>query len=336
MNKWIKIALIGVFLVLTSSGIALYLGYQSLQDYGKQPLQISKVEEVELKRGTSFYQFFSQLEKQGIIVDSWKLKFLTKLRPEITHIRAGLYEISPAETLDQLFTKLTTGEQKAFSFTLVEGLTIKEWQAQLAQLPRIDYQADAFEQVLLSNGDKSGLPEGKFFPETYHYYAGDSITAILDKSYKSMVQALNSAWAQRSAGLPLKSPYELLIMASIIEKETGKASERKQISAVFANRLKKKMRLQTDPTVIYGMGERFQGNIRRKDLREYTPFNTYRIKGLPPTPIAAPSEASIIAAANPDPVDYYYFVSRNDGSHVFSKTLREHNRAVNQYQRKRR
>ncbi len=335
MNKWLKVALFSLLLIAISSAVATYLGYQSLTQYGEQALNIEKPQEIELKRGTGFYQFFSQLESQGLIKDTWKLKLLTKIRPEITAIRAGLYEIAPGDSLNKLLSKLVSGDQKSFSFTLVEGLTIKDWQAQLANLPRIDYKADLFNAVLKQNGDQSGLPEGKFYPETYHYYAGDSLKSILNQSYLSMAKALNNAWAQRSPGVMVKSPYELLILASIIEKETGKASERSQISAVFNNRLKKKMRLQTDPTVIYGMGERFQGDIRRKDLRQYTPFNTYRIKGLPPTPIAAPSEASLIAAAQPAEVDYLYFVSRNDGSHVFSKTLREHNRAVNQFQRNR-
>ncbi|GIU47889.1 aminodeoxychorismate lyase [Shewanella sairae] len=306
-----------------------------LLDYGQQPINVTEAQELTVKRGTTFNQFIAVLESTDLIKDGWKLKWLVRLKPELAHIRSGLYEITPSDNIDSLLAKIVSGKEKSFGVTLLEGQTVKEWRQVLATQDKLVMQADVFQQILLENGDDSGLPEGKFFPDTYHYIAGSSEKALLNKSYLKMQLELDKAWQGRQEGLPLKSAYELLILASIIEKETGKASERPWIAAVFINRLRKGMRLQTDPTVIYGMGDRYNGNITRKDLRETTAFNTYRINGLPPTPIAAPSLAAIKAAAHPADVDYFYFVSRNDGSHVFSKTLTEHNRAVNKYQRNR-
>ncbi|MCE9678343.1 endolytic transglycosylase MltG [Shewanella sp. AS1] len=321
--------------ILTLAGVLLFWGYQSLISYGESSLKLNQSQELEVKRGGSLMQIAKGLEAQGIIQDSWKLKVLLKLHPELAHIRSGLYEITPDDTVNSLLEKLSSGKELVFSVTLIEGQTIKEWRALLQQQPRLTWQEDIFNQVLIAHGDNSGLPEGKFYPDTYHYVAGDDVKLVVEQSYLKMQAELDKAWQGRDKTIPLTSPYELLIMASIIEKETGKAEERPWISAVFTNRLRKKMRLQTDPTVIYGMGERYQGNITRKDLREATPFNTYRIKGLTPTPIAAPSGASLHAAAHPAEVDYLYFVSRNDGSHIFSNTLTEHNRAVDKYQRNR-
>ncbi|QYK00146.1 endolytic transglycosylase MltG [Shewanella psychrotolerans] len=330
---------ISIISVLLSSlciaSVGLFWGYQSVLSYSQNPLTLDSAQELEVKRGTSFMQMASGLEQRGVIADTWKLKVLIKLHPELAQIRSGLYLMTPDDTISSLLDKLTQGREMVFSVTLIEGQTIKEWSAVLQQLPRIKWQNDVFNQVLLDHGDTSGLPEGKFYPDTYHYGAGDDIKVIVEQSYLKMQSELEKVWQKRDTSIPLSSPYELLIMASIIEKETGKASERPWISAVFTNRLRKKMRLQTDPTVIYGMGDRYQGNITRKDLRQMTPYNTYRINGLTPTPIAAPSGASLQAAAHPAAVDYLYFVSKNDGSHIFSKTLTEHNRAVDKYQRNR-
>lgn len=334
--KKIVIALVATcFTLLTLAGGVSVLGYKSITLYSQSQLNLIQAEDLELKRGTSFSQLVTMLEKRELVTDGWKLKVLARLKPELAKIRSGFYVIEPGETVNQLLEKLVEGKEKVFSVTLIEGQSIKEWLAVLKALPQSQFVDDVFRRVLLEQGDESGLPEGKFYPDTYHYVAGDDIQLIVTQSYRKMQQELANAWEQRAEDLPLKSPYELLIMASIIEKETGKASERPWISAVFANRLNKGMRLQTDPTVIYGMGDRYQGNITRKDLRELTPFNTYRINGLTPTPIAAPSGASLLAAAQPADVNYLYFVSRNDGSHVFSRTLVEHNRAVNKYQRNR-
>ena len=335
MKKIIITLTISCFAILTlAAGLGVW-GYKTIMDFNLSPLNIAEPQELVLKRGTSFSHLVSTLEQREIIAEGWKLKALVKFKPELAKIRSGFYELQPGESVAELLTKLVKGEEKVFSVTLIEGQNIKEWTQILQALPHSQYDEGVFTQVLSDNGDDSGLPEGKFYPDTYHYVAGDNINSIVVQSYNKMQQELEKAWAQRAEDLPLKSSYELLIMASIIEKETGKASERPWISAVFANRLNKGMRLQTDPTVIYGMGDSYQGNITRKALREQTPFNTYRIRGLTPTPIAAPSGASLIAAAQPADVNYLYFVSKNDGSHVFSKTLSEHNRAVNKYQRNR-
>lgn len=334
-----KKAIIGLFAtlftLLTLAAIGAYWGYNTLLAYAEQPIKLTASQELNIKRGTSFNQFISVLESEELIDEGWKLKWLVRLKPELANIRSGLYDVTPNDTINSLLEKITSGREKSFGVTLLEGQTVKEWQAVLEAQPRLVLAEDVFNQVLVAHGDDSGLPEGKFFPDTYHYRAGSSEKALLNKSYLKMQAELEKAWLGRQKDLPLKSAYELLILASIIEKETGKADERPWIAAVFINRLRKGMRLQTDPTVIYGMGDRYNGNITRKDLRETTAFNTYRINGLPPTPIAAPSLAAIQAAAHPADVDYIYFVSRNDGSHVFSKTLNEHNRAVNKYQRNR-
>ncbi|MCL1143129.1 endolytic transglycosylase MltG [Shewanella gaetbuli] len=315
--------------------LAMYWYAKDILDYKQQPLTLAEPISFTVEPGMSLVKLTRQLEEQGLITDSWKTRFLVKLEPKLGQIKTGLYQILPEDKLVDFVTRVTRGEEVSFSVTLIEGQTIKEWIPTLQQLPHMEFEPDVFVKVLEANGDNSGLPEGKFFPETYHYRADEDMFSMLQRSYNMMQQHLDKAWQQRDPDLKLSTPYELLIIASIIEKETAQNSERDWVSAVFNNRLKKGMRLQTDPTIIYGMGDRYKGNITRKDILEKTAFNTYRINGLPPTPIAAPSKASLYAAANPAKVDYLYFVSRNDGSHVFSKTLKEHNRAVNQYQRNR-
>lgn len=334
MKKLILIASSTLLTLLTLACLAGYWGYQTIIDYSQTPLGLTEPKELTIARGTSVNQLASQLEAEGVIQATWKLKWLLKFRPELAKIRTGLYEMAPSQTIVDLLNDLVAGKVKTFSLTLVEGKTIAEWEQQLASAPHLQLTPEVFSAVLMEQGDDSGLPEGKFFPDTYHYTAEADAKVLLTQSYKMMEQELAKAWAERVPGLPLKSSYEMLILASIVEKETGQAFERDQIAGVFINRLNLGMKLQTDPTVIYGMGDRFKGNITRKDLVEDTPFNTYRIFGLPPTPIAAPSKASLQAVSKPAKVSYLYFVSRNDGTHVFSSTLEEHNRAVDIYQRK--
>ncbi|MBB1316893.1 endolytic transglycosylase MltG [Shewanella sp. SR43-4] len=332
IKTFILASLIPLFTLTCIGGYWLVSG---LMTYQKQPLQLTESQTLTVEPGTSVIKLAQQLEQQSLITDSWKVKYLVKLEPKFANIKTGLYQLIPGDTLEALLKRLYLGQQVVFSVTLIEGKTIAEWQQTLATTEHLAKNADDFNQVLLQHGDTSGLPEGKFYPETFHYHADDNLQTILNRSYNMMQESLAQAWEGRDPDLALSSPYELLIIASIIEKETGKPEERDWVSAVFNNRLKKGMRLQTDPTVIYGMGERYKGNITRKDLRQATAFNTYTIDGLPPTPIAAPSRASLFAAANPANVNYLYFVSRNDGSHVFSSTLKAHNNAVNEFQRKR-
>lgn len=335
MKKCLVAALAFVFPLMTLALGVGFWGYNELNRFAATELKLDEPRELLLKRGSSFYQLGQELQNQQLLEFDWHWKLWGKLYPQMTAIRSGLYQIEPGDTPVSLLERLVAGDEKTFTLTLVEGKTIREWQAYLQTLAHLKVSDKPFIDVLEAQGDSSGLPEGKFFPDTYQYRAGTELNTLLTQSFIKMQQQLESIWQQRDQSIPLKSPYELLILASIIEKETGLAEERGKIAAVFINRLKKRMRLQTDPTVIYGMGERFDGNITRKDLREETPFNTYRIFGLPPTPIAAPGREALLAAAHPEAVEYLYFVSRNDGSHVFSRTLAEHNRAVNQYQRKR-
>ena len=335
MKKWILVAVALFFTVLTLLlGWGLW-GYQQLQQFSRSALVLDIPQELQLEHGMSYHRLGQELQQRGLLQYDWRWKLLGKWQPQLTAIRSGLYEINPGDTPLSLLTKLVAGDEKRFSFTLVEGKTVKEWQQYLQQLPHLRMDPQPFITVLQQQGDTSAKPEGKFFPDTYQYRAGTDVSSLLTQSYQMMQQQLQTIWNGRDQGLPLETPYQLLILASIIEKETGKADERSLISAVFINRLRKGMRLQTDPTVIYGMGDAFDGNITRKDLQQETPFNTYRIQGLPPTPIAAPGKESLLAAAHPADVKYLYFVSRNDGSHVFSETLAEHNRAVDRYQRRR-
>lgn len=335
MTKWLLRLFGALFsLAVIAAGAGVY-AYQQSQVLAQQSLAVSSAQDLELTHGTSFRSLGKKLAKQQLINYDWRWKVLGKLHPELTAIQSGLYQIEPADTVNSLLQRIIRGDEKRFVLTLIEGKTIQEWLSYLKTLPHLTVTDDVFNQILTANGDRSGQPEGKFFPDTYQYRASTGIASILGQSYSKMQQALEREWQQRDKNLPLETPYELLTLASIIEKETGQESERPLIAAVFVNRLRKSMRLQTDPTVIYGMGERYDGNIRYKDLREQTPYNTYRIKGLPPTPIAAPGLESIHAAAHPADVKYLYFVSRNDGSHVFSNTLAEHNKAVNKYQRHR-
>lgn len=258
---------------------------------------------------------------------------LSQIFSEIDHLQAGLYEIDGQESWFDVWNMLSHGHEKSFSVTLVEGHTFQQWLAQLQQQPYLVIKTDKLsEQGLIKRLgiDKPSI-EGLLLPETYSYRAHTTDLSILEQAYTSMQEVLMHAWEERSDRCPVDSPYELLILASIIEKETGLAGERALVASVFANRLSTGMRLQSDPTTIYGI-DNFDGNLTRAHLREKTAYNTYRINGLPPTPIAMPGKASIEAAANPARSPYYYFVADKSGGHVFSKTLEEHQQAVRRYQ----
>ena len=277
------------------------------------------------------------LEAAGIIKDARYLKWYGRYTGQANRIRAGEYRLTDTLVPDDLLALLVSGKSVNYSLTLLEGWNIRQVRAAVAAHEALEQTLEGVDNEELMN--LLGLPgvhaEGQFFPDTYQFTRGMSDLEFLRRAQRTLDRELATAWAQKAEDIPLNSPYEALILASIVEKETGQASERAQIAGVFARRLRKGMKLQTDPTVIYGMGERFDGNIRRKDLREDTPYNTYVHTGLPPTPIAMPGRGALQAAVNPAPGKAIYFVAKGDGTHAFSTTLAEHNAAVRKYQLKR-
>jgi UPF0755 protein len=300
-----------------------------------QPLNLSEATVYQVKPGQSAKGVLNRLREQGIITDNIGLKIRLKLEPELTNIKVGTYELLPTMSALDLLELFSSGKEIQFSISLIEGLNWREWLLILKSHPQIKFGED-FQQQFDSLTAK--LPEqsveGYLLPDTYYFVAQTSAMDLIKRAHLGMQQYLEMAWQNRALDLPYASAYEGLTMASIIEKETGVAQERPRISGVFVNRLNMKMRLQTDPTIIYGMGESFDGDIRRKDIKTATPYNTYVIKGLPPTPIAMPSKLAIDAAFNPIATEELYFVSKGDGSHKFSVTLQEHNLAVRKYQLK--
>jgi len=276
------------------------------------------------------------IEGAGIDLPAWQLELLGRILGHSSKIKAGSYEVDEGLTALSLLEKLTRGDVTQAELVLVEGKTFRQFRAALNEHPDLahDTQKLSDKQILARLGAKEPHPEGLFFPDTYLFDKGSSDLDLLRRAYRSMQPRLAAAWERRDATLPLKTPYELLILASIVEKETGVPADRPQIAAVFANRLRRGMLLQTDPTVIYGMGENFDGNLRKIDLQTDTPWNTYTRPGLPPTPIAMPGLASLQAAAKPPSSNMLYFVARGDGSSEFSTSLDEHNNAVAKYQKR--
>ncbi|WP_416561136.1 endolytic transglycosylase MltG [Limnohabitans sp. yimb22184] len=258
-----------------------------------------------------------------------------RLSGQSRQMRAGSYEIAPGTSPQLLLSMLVRGEESLRTMTIVEGWNWRQVRQALAKAETLkpDSQALSDEALMAQLGRPGVAPEGRFYPDTYSYAKGTSDLAVLQRAMKAMDKHLQQAWAVRQPGASLQSPEEALILASIVEKETGKAQDRAQISGVFNNRLRIGMRLQTDPTVIYGLGEAFDGNLRRLHLTTDTPWNTYTRAGLPPTPIAMPGKAALLAAVQPAKTAAIYFVAKGDGSSHFSATLDEHNRAVNRYQR---
>lgn len=301
-----------------------------------QPLRTSAPSlELEIEPGTSPRGVAQAVVDAGVQTDARWLYYWFRLSGQDRQIRAGNYELNAGVTPRSLLQKLVRGEESLRAITFVEGWTFRQMRALMAKEEFLKHDTALMSEadIMAALGKPGMAAEGMFFPDTYTYAKGSSELAVLRRAQHAMERRLNEAWAQRSADTPLKSAYEALILASIVEKETGKASDRGQIAGVFSNRLRVGMRLQTDPSVIYGLGANFDGNLRRRDLQTDTPWNTYTRAGLPPTPIAMPGKASLMAAVRPDPTKAYYFVARGDGSSHFSANLEEHNRAVNRYQR---
>ena len=289
----------------------------------------------EVKPGMSLSAVARELQGAGVLPQSWPMIVLARWRGVDRAIKAGSYEIDTGITLRELLGRLTQGDATQTSFAIIEGTTFADVRrALLAQGQVKNTVLDLPDEELMGKLGTPGVgAEGRFFPDTYFFSAGSSDLALLRRAHQAMSGRLAAAWEKRADDLPLASPDEALILASIVEKETGRPIDRPLVASVFINRLKHGMRLQTDPTVIYGMGDKFDGNLRRRDLEADTPWNTYTRDGLPPTPIALPSQASLDAVLHPPATEFLYFVARGDGSSQFSTNLTEHNRAVAKFQK---
>ncbi|GAA3905497.1 endolytic transglycosylase MltG [Halomonas cibimaris] len=324
-----------VLAVLVALGVAAAAGgYAYWQSRLAAPLALDEPLLYQVPEGAGFHQVIAELGQQGVIADPWALKVLARVYPQkVPALRVGEYRLMPDMDSRELMALLGSNNVVTYSLTVPEGWTFAQMRERLDEAQKLKHRTagktDA-EVLELIEVDKAH-PEGWFFPDTYQYHRGMSDTDILRQAHARMAQMLDQAWASRADELALDTPYEALIMASLIERETGVPEERREIAGVFSRRLKRGMRLQTDPTVIYGMGRRYDGNITRADLREKTPYNTYVIDGLPPTPIALPGKAALDAAVNPLDGNTLYFVAKGDGSHYFSRSLREHNNAVNRF-----
>lgn len=285
--------------------------------------------------GSSLRAAAVQMQEAGVGVEPALFSWLARLQHVETAIKAGSYSVTQGITPLQLLAKLTRGEVTQGELMLPEGWAFRQWRARIDRHPDLKHEtANLNEAELISLlGISAPSIEGQLFPDTYLFDKQSSDLELYARAYRAMQRKLDAAWAQRAPGLPYKTPYEALIMASIVEKETGREADRPLIAAVFLNRLRSGMLLQTDPTVIYGLGDSFDGNLRKRHLQTDTPYNTYTRPGLPPSPIAMPGVASLQAALNPASSDALYFVARGDGASQFSRTLEEHNRAVNKYQR---
>ena len=334
------VSLLILLLILSSVG---FWGYQKLTEFVHTPVNATKDQLLTIDRGTTGSKLAALLEQEKILEHADLLPWLLKLQPQLNKVKAGTYSLTGVKTLQDLLDMINSGKEAQFSVKFIEGKTFKEWRKNLENAPHL-------KQTLQGKTDKEimallDIPavakavyewnnmDGWLYPDTYNYTPNSTDLELLKRSTTRLQKALDKAWSERDESLPLADPYQMLILASIVEKETGVAAERPQVASVFINRLKANMKLQTDPTVIYGMGESYTGNIRKKDLETITPYNTYMIEGLPPTPIAMVSEGALQAVAHPAKTDFYYFVADGSGGHKFTRNLNEHNKAVQEYLR---
>lgn len=339
MKKFFVFLLI---LLLILGGVGFW-GYQKLTEFVHTPVNATQDQLLTIERGTTGSKLAALLEQEKILEHADLLPWLLKLQPQLNKVKAGTYSLTGVKMLQDLLDMINSGKEAQFSVKFIEGKTFKEWRKNLENAPHL-------KQTLQGKTDKEimallDIPavakavyewnnmEGWLYPDTYNYTPNSTDLELLKRSATRLQKALDKAWNERDENLPLADPYQMLILASIVEKETGIAAERPQVASVFINRLKANMKLQTDPTVIYGMGESYTGNIRKKDLETMTPYNTYMIEGLPPTPIAMVSESALQAVAHPDKTDFYYFVADGSGGHKFTRNLNEHNKAVQEYLR---
>lgn len=297
------------------------------------PLQLDNEYSIEVEPGTTFNRLVTRLSNAGITEFAFDMRLYARLSGRADEIKTGEYLLNPGMTHRDFLAKLIAGEVVTHQVILVEGWTLAQALNAIQSNPMVTTTLDPSDKSQLQGLlNTPYYPEGLVFPDTYNFSRGINDADLLVRAYELMQSVLAEEWAERDVDLPYETPYEALVMASIIEKETGLASEREKIAGVFVRRLQRGMRLQTDPTVIYGLGLAFDGDLTRADLRRPSPYNTYLNSGLPPTPIALPGRESIFASLHPDQGDTLYFVARGDGSHYFSRNLEEHERAVEQYQ----
>ena len=324
MMKLIRLAVVSAFALI------IWLAY-----FAYTPIQL-KTESIDfdIEAGSRFRGVSKQLVAQEVLKESVSFELLARALDQASDLKAGIYIIKNGTTPLELIDQITSGTTGQAGVTFIEGWTFAQMRQALNENDAVKHMtmSETDAQILKEIGAQETFPEGLFFPDTYFFAPNTSDRDILKRAYTTMQNKINKAWAEKSEGLPYQTPYQALIMASIVEKETGRASERPQIAGVFINRLKVGMRLQTDPTVIYGLGEKFDGNLRKQDLLADTAYNTYTRDGLPPTPIAMPGLGAIQAAMHPAQTKALYFVGKGDGSHAFSATLTEHNNAVIRYQ----
>lgn len=323
-----RLIILLVLLALLGAG---WLGY-----YAYQPLPLPATPfEFSLKQGSSLKGAARDMRQAGLLEQDWAFVWLARLLDKSAQLKAGNYELEHSVSPLELLKIITKGDVSQSQVSIIEGWTFKQLRAALDANPEIKHDTNGLSdmEILRRIGATENHPEGLFFPDTYYVASGGSDLAVFKRAYRIMQQRLQEAWATRAANLPLQNPYQALILASIVEKETGIASDRAMIAGVFANRLRRGMLLQTDPTVIYGLGAKFDGNLRKRDLLADTTYNTYTRTGLTPTPISLPGMAALQAALHPAQTDALYFVARGDGSSQFSNNLAAHNRAVSQYQK---
>ena len=324
------------FVLIISIGVFLFTGW--LYFHVNAPVQLPVIPyEFSIKSGSSLTNVGKQLAKAGILPDTWSFVLLSRVMGHDSSLKAGNYKLSENTSPIRLLEIITEGEVNInqIEIRFIEGWTFRQFRKTLNEHTGIQHDTVKLsdQDILQLIGANETVAEGLFFPDTYYVVEGSSDTVILKQAYNIMQNTLASVWAKANKDLPLDTPYQALILASIIEKETGKDSDRDTIAGVFINRLRLGMLLQTDPTVIYGIGEKFDGNLRKKDLQKDNEYNTYTRSGLPPTPIAMPGLSSIKAALNPAETDALYFVAKGNGESHFSKNLTEHNRAVAKYQK---
>jgi UPF0755 protein len=331
MKKWLL--LLPVMLV-AATGIAGWRFYQAAQLELNTPMPIPADTVLRVETGMTLAQVAGQLEADGWLLHPHWLVWEARRQKRAHLIRAGEYAIAPDTTPLQLLDVLIEGKVVQHALTLIEGWTVVEILQAVRGSPHLrqTLSSQGGAAVMAAIGRAGHFPEGRFLPDTYHFPSGTTDVDFLSRAYQAMETLLAQEWQRRKPGLPYRSPYQALILASLVEKETAVPSERSRIAGVFVRRLQKGMLLQTDPTVIYALGSAYDGNIRRDDLQIDSPYNTYMYTGLPPTPIAAPGRDAIVAALQPEDGEELYFVARQDGSHEFSATLAEHNAAVRKYQ----